>query len=378
LLPVLCGLLVASLVGAPAFGWGAKEHVQFTRLAAARLIADPSTPPEMRRWLESIVPHPLDDAGERSFLLRARVGTDLMNTGGGVLYWSVEPDDRAQNAPRSSTREPFGRHERLMHYIDLELFLAGDTPRAYRDDLSARPPIGQVPGDWRDERFVQAGYLPFAVRHAFDEMVAAIRGGRLRPAEGTGGPDDDSAMRWAGYLAHYAQDNTQPHHSTVDFRSHSYFRNPQRAPNVHASFEWRLVDDETEHLPELREAYWSLLTAALREREDPVKETDPRLATLEVAALSYDGLPLIGRAAAAATVPGADGERADRLDLRRFYAFRGPVRGEELSVLELKARQAAWAIRRTEVLWRQAWDAAIAAGPLPATRPATAPRPGHP
>ena len=49
-----CWLIVAFLllVTAPAFGWGTKEHVQLTRIAANRLIADPSTPPAMKKWLE--------------------------------------------------------------------------------------------------------------------------------------------------------------------------------------------------------------------------------------------------------------------------------------------------------------------------------------
>ncbi|MCS7034666.1 MAG: hypothetical protein NZ561_11850 [Phycisphaerae bacterium] len=350
-------VLIALLLAPPCFGWGGKEHVQFTRMAAARLLADPDTPPAMKQWLGRIVPVILDDAGERQFLLTARVRTDLNNSGGGVLYWVMEPDHRAQNDPRTLTRPPFDRHERLMHYIDLEFFHPGESRRRYQDDLSGKPPIESIPRDWRDPRYVRAGYLPFALEHAFRQLVQAIRAGRLAPQEGVGNSDDDTAMRWAGYLAHYAQDNTQPHHSTIDYKSQSYFADPLRAPNVHAEFEWRLVDDEHREFPELRQQYWEHFTAALREGHDPIQTEDVWRATLEVCYISYDALPLIGRAAAASVVQGSPNQPPS-LDTERFFCFRGHYRGREMSVLELKARQTAWAVLRTQRLWLAAWHEA--------------------
>ena len=38
-----------------ALGWSYKEHIQLTRIAAERLIADPSTPPAMKQWLQQHV-----------------------------------------------------------------------------------------------------------------------------------------------------------------------------------------------------------------------------------------------------------------------------------------------------------------------------------
>ena len=32
----------------------------------------------------------------------------------------------------------------------------------------------------------------------------------------------------------YAQDNTQPHHATADYKSESYFADKRRPPNVHS------------------------------------------------------------------------------------------------------------------------------------------------
>ena len=42
------------------FAWSYKEHIQLTRLAAARLIANPQTPPAMKQWLTDNVPGLLD------------------------------------------------------------------------------------------------------------------------------------------------------------------------------------------------------------------------------------------------------------------------------------------------------------------------------
>ena len=41
---------------APAAAWSNKEHIQLTRIAASRLIADPATPEPMRQWLKAAVP----------------------------------------------------------------------------------------------------------------------------------------------------------------------------------------------------------------------------------------------------------------------------------------------------------------------------------
>lgn len=367
-------LVLSLLICRPndALGWGGKEHVQFTRIAAARLVAAPDTPPAMKDWLRSIVPNLLDEAAEREFLLTARVGTQVHNAGGGVLAWAMIPDDRATNDPKHVKRAPFNQSERLMHFVDVELFLAGDRPRAYADDLSGKPPFDAIPRNPRDDRFVQAGYLQFAVEHAYRELVRCIRDERwtpaaakrsagFTPADAAEAAEEDSALKWAGYLAHYAQDNTQPHHATLDYKSASYFKDKRRAPNVHAEMEWRLVDDEANDFRALREAYWTHFQQALRDLSDPIETDDPWAATLEVSLRSYDALPLIGRAAAAARVATGEADRFDRIDTERFFAHRGEVSGMgEVSILELKARQAAWAVRRTERLWKQAWLEATA------------------
>ena len=85
-----------------------------------------------------------------------------------------------------------------------------------------------------------------------------IRQGRLVDKAGQF-PRDEHASKWAGFLAHYLQDNTQPQHATEDYRSASYFSaNPRSAPNVHADVEYRLVDDEFEDYPALRAEFFDI------------------------------------------------------------------------------------------------------------------------
>jgi hypothetical protein len=147
----------------------------------------------------------------------------------------------------------------------------------------------------------------------------------------------------------------------LDFKSQSYFANRRKAPNVHAQFEWRLIDDEHEDFPELRAEYWALFEAALNGDYDPVARVeDPWRASLEVSMISYDALPLIGAAAmkAAGQAGTPDAPRGDvtgALDLEVFLRHRGKFLGRETSVMEMKAHQSAWAVRRIERTLRQAW-----------------------
>ena len=359
---LLAGLLVLlCLAWAPnATAWSTKEHILLTRLAAIRLLADPQTPAEMKQWLGDALPWLGGDvASQRDYLLHARVGP-FPRGAEGIAFWAVVPDVQALidsgSAPdRARKVEPFGVPERVLHFIDLEYFMADESRRRFRPDLSNRPNPSNVPRDASDPRYRRAGMLPFRVEQCYRELVKSIRGGRLVDKPGQF-PRDEHASKWAGYLAHYLQDNTQPHHSTEDYRSASYFGgNPRGAPNVHADMEYRLVDDEYEDYPQLRQEFWELLVKSLAEGRDPVRSDDPFDATLEVAFASYAALPLIGEAAVAAYGQRAAGAGGRAFDADRFYRFRGKVGGAETTLLEMKARQMAWGVFRTERLWLQAW-----------------------
>src|SRR5688500_9387 len=101
-------------VGARAYAWSYKEHVQLTRIAVARLLADPTTAPAMTAWLRKAVPNTLDMNGERAFLMTARMGDKPVGfEDEGMLYWSYVSDVRAKTDPREMTRLPFDVHERM-------------------------------------------------------------------------------------------------------------------------------------------------------------------------------------------------------------------------------------------------------------------------
>lgn len=360
-----------------ALGWGTKEHIQLTRIAVARLIADPQTPPDMKRWLADATPGLMDMAAEKQWFLNQRQGI-VPRGADGIPFWSVIPDTEVLMAGREEKKlEPFGVPERLLHFIDLELFVTGEEKRAYRHDLSGKPRAADVPRDMKDPRYAQAGMLPFRVEDCYRKLVEQLRAGRLNDKHGQH-PRDEHAARWAGFLAHYLADNTQPHHATLDYKSAAYFAEKRKAPNVHAQMEYVMADDEkADYLP-LREAFWPLFERALDEVSDPVQTDDLWQATLEVSMTSYDALPLIGVAAMRAAKQGGtpekpEGPAAADFDTETFFRATGTYQGREMSVMEMKARQQAWAVKRIQRVFRQAWDEARAPASNFIAPPTTAP-----
>lgn len=333
-----------------------------TRLAAVRLLRDPQTPAEMKVWLgDALGGAPRELEPYKDYLLHARVGP-FPRGADGLAFWAVVPDlnalmDSGTPLDRVKKVEPFGVPERALHYVDVELFNPDPSHARYRPDLSGKPRIEDIPRDPHDPRYARAGMLPFRVEQCYRELVKSIRAGRLndRPAQF---PRDEHAAKWAGFLAHYVQDNTQPHHATEDYKSASYFAsNPRTAPNVHADVEYRLVDDEYEDYPELRAQFWDLFVTAMDAGDDPAEADDLVQATLEVSLRSYDALPLIGQAAVAAYPADGAGRRRD-FDAEKFFHFKGRVGGREMTVIEMKGRQMASAVRRTQRLWLRAWHEA--------------------
>jgi hypothetical protein len=351
---------MVALAAAPALAWSGKEHVQLTRLAGEQLLADDTTPPAMKQWLAKALPRQLDMAGEEDFFLHTQLGADPTGLVG-IEAFAIAPDTHAQHDPQDSKVEPYGAHEKLLHYIDLELFLAGDQKRAYRHDLSGKPKKQDIPRDMHDSRYLQAGFLPFSVEHTYAEFVKAIRDGRLLDAKGDA-DTDNHAIRWAAYLAHYAEDNTQPQHSTIDYKSSVYFADKRNAPNVHGQVEYAMIDDKFDSHMELRKEFWPLFVQQLQSMKDPIQTNDPWEATVEVSLASYDALPLIGLAAQAATKQGGTPDHpegpAQKFNTETFFRFQGPYKGKTYSVMQMKAEQTAWAVLRVKRLWRQAWDEA--------------------
>jgi hypothetical protein len=201
---------------------------------------------------------------------------------------------------------------------------------------------------------VQAGYLPLRIEYCYGKLVDAIRAGKLDRTTDMLESEEDSAPRWAGYLSHYLADNTQPHHSTIDYKSASYFANKRKAPNVHAEIEYRMIDDEKNEHAALRTEFWPLFEKALAEVQDPVTTDDLFKATVEVSYRSYAALPMIGEAAVAALKP-VPGNKPDELDTEVFFRHVGTFDGQKMSVMQMKANQLAWAVKRVERELKRAW-----------------------
>ena len=351
-------LLLAALCPAPAAAWSNKEHMQFARLAANRLIADPNTPPAMKAWLlAGLAGRQTDMAAEKQWFLTERVGLIVRATDP-LPYWAAMPDMMVMADAEYKKVDAWGVHERLLHFVDIEYFVPDEAKRAYAHDLSHKPKVTDFPDDPKDARWQRAGMLPFRVRECHQKLVAAIRAGRLADEAGKY-PRDEHAHKWAGYLAHYAADNTQPHHATIDYQSAAYFADKRRAPKVHPEMEYRMADDDHDDYADLRAEFWPLFERALADVKDPVATADPFRATLEVALIAYDALPLIGTAAMAAAKQGGTPEKpegpAGAFDTRAFFRFKGNCRGEEMTVMQMKARHTAWAVKRIERLWLAAW-----------------------
>ena len=349
-------LLALLLLAAPASAWSYKEHVAFTRLAVQRLLADEATPDDLKTWLREVAPDAGDVGDVREFVVDGRMGPDPSGVRG-LSYWAIHPDiDRSTPVPLFRTTEG------PMHYVDLEFLNPDPDDQKYADDLSNLPAFDEIPMDPSAEVYEQAGYLPFRVAQCYEGLIESIRDGKLAPdadAERL-----DNALSWAGYLAHYLQDNTQPHHSTIDYKSLAYFPDAGRgqAPNVHGMTEYGFLDDGAMAYPDLRRDYFDALLARLDEwdrlaAEEPAAAEfldlgDPVSSTFKVSYEAYGLLPLIGRAAQAAVEAGS----AREPDLETFARFRLTVGGP--SLLEAKADAGAVAVLRTERALRQAWEAA--------------------
>src|SRR6201999_780210 len=101
--------------------------------------------------------------------------------------------------------EPFGVSERQLHFIDLEYFFPDDSKRSYADDLSHKPAARDLPHDMSDPRWKRSGMLPFRVEQCCKNLTEELRKGRMVDTPGQF-PRDEHAQKWAGMLAHYAED----------------------------------------------------------------------------------------------------------------------------------------------------------------------------
>ena len=356
-------LLMTWLVSIPASAWSLKEHILMTRIAAERLIADPNTPADMKEWLKAANRTGSDMDGEKKFFLHQRVGLYPRGVDG-LGFWAVIPDlEKLSNGPVKANIAPFGIPESSLHFTDAELLNPAQEKHTFKDDLSSKPKLEEVSKDMADPAWKKAGMLPFRVADVYKKLVDVIRAGKLNDKNGQY-PRDEHAEHWAGFLAHYLEDNTQPHHATIDFNSKSYFaKSTGRSPGIHGNVEGLLMDDDHEDYMHLREEFWPIFVKALDEVKDPATSNEPWQATVEVMLYSYDYLPLIGRAAQAgykiggtATEPA--GAPAAKIDADAFFHVKMNVHDVEISMMEMKAQQMALGVKRVQRVWLQAWNEA--------------------
>ncbi|MEM7808526.1 MAG: hypothetical protein AAF561_10470 [Planctomycetota bacterium] len=317
-----------------ASAWSSKEHVLMTRLAAQRILADEDAPAGLKAFVRKHCPE-AEDFDLHDFIMNVHVGPRPEGYEG-LAYWAMHPDfDRSTPVPA------FNSTEGKMHYINLELFNKDPKKRRYFDDLSGLPDLSDIPRDPDDPRFAEAGYLPFRVEQCYNELVKAFAVG-----------NDEAAVRWAGYLAHYLQDNTQPHNATVDFRSHSYFLNVRDnlRPNVHGWMEHGFLDEAQP--PTWLELRLNFINSLEDELARAVAFTEYDFFRADVARISkassmvcYGYLPSIGTSARLTY--------DSRGDLKTFALDESRDVGH--SPLLIKTRLQAMAISTLEAAWRQAW-----------------------
>jgi hypothetical protein len=354
-------LFALFLLVSNSFGWCYKEHIMFARLAVLRLENDSTTPPAMNAWLHDIGAGIPDMNGEEEYFMHTHVGMQPEGMSG-ISHWAYMPDVHAFNDPPSEKIEPFGVPERLLHFIDLEIFVAGDAKRVYKNDLSTKPRLSDIPDDTHDPRYIQSGMLPLRIEYCYQQLVQSIRDGRLN-APTLEEQEGKTAVYWAGYLAHYLGDNTQPQHATIDYKSATYFANKRHAPNVHSEVEYKMCDDEKDQHMSLRQEYWPMFVKDIDDFRDPVQSKDVFQSSVAISLQSYDALPMIGQAAMQAAGQGGtpehpQGDISGQFDTEIFFHCRGQYMGHEMTVMQMKAIQTAWAVQRIQKILRQAWDEA--------------------
>lgn len=324
-----------------------------TRLAILRLLNDSKTPADMKTWLQTLQPDLGTMATQQQFFMSARIGAGAGDAKG-ISWWVVQPD--ARSGDKKTPVPPFEFAEQKLHFVDMENLNADVANRVYKHDLSNVPDLKEVPRDIHDERWKEAGILPFAVENSYKELVKQFKAGRLAAADRK---DEDNAVKWAAFLAHYLEDNTQPLHASEDYQCKRYFADRRGAPNVHSEIEYKMNDDEKNDFPQLRADYWKLLTKQLETLKDPIKTQDLWMATLEVSAESYRNIPLLGLAAMDASgqqgTPDKPTGRSGPIDTTRFFRYSADLNGRHESVMQMKARQQAWAVVRVAETWRRAW-----------------------
>jgi len=356
--------LLLLAIAPTSFGWAHQGHILITRLAALEIINDPTAPQGLKDFLKTNMPHTIDQC--QALAEKEMVGgrpEDKPEYDQGLDKWCTMPD-QIRSLPEGQVKiEPFGVGEAQMHFLDMEAF----SPQFfYKDDLSCKPDISKIPHDASDPRWKLGGFAPLRIEQEWGKLRDAI-------GNGTAVAHPDEALKLAGFLAHYTEDITQPHHSTVDYKSLTYLcgRLPGMPPTAtpdnlhllraprgidpHGDIEFQLFDNADAPRAAFRAQYWQHLQDDLKTTvtrlPDEGQKFDPFQRALQTLSDSYDCLPLVGRATQAAYA-------GNTFDPAAYFGFTGEVRGRKITMVQLIALRNAIAVRDVEHAWREAWAAA--------------------
>ena len=194
-------LIVSLCAPLPAQAWSHKGHVIITRMAVKLIIDDPQAPPQLKNLL-------IIGLGNKQKILDLESYATGNNNDDrldeGLDSFSVRPD---QLVALKSSVPALEATEDLMHYLNLEAFQNQPTRQKFALDGSSKPTIAQLPDNFRDPRYHQAGMLTFRTRQCYQSLVASL----------TQNYSDEQVFLWLGYLSHYLSDAHQPYHSTENY-----------------------------------------------------------------------------------------------------------------------------------------------------------------
>src|SRR5208282_4408886 len=110
----LCGVCPA---------WSHQGHILITRLAALRIIQDPSAPQGLRDFLRQNMAYSMDDC--KALATVQYVGPhpeDIQQFDQALDRWATMPDRMKAGVPGTRKIQPYGMPETFMHRLDLEVF----------------------------------------------------------------------------------------------------------------------------------------------------------------------------------------------------------------------------------------------------------------
>ncbi len=128
---------------------------------------------------------------------------------------------------------------------------------------------------------------------------------------------------------------------------------------MHGAIEYQLFENDDEPRKTFREQYWHELLARIdahaKERAanpsaafDPSKPYDGFARVIEILSDSYEYLPAVGKAGAAAYASG-------KFDAEAFFTSEDVIHGEKMTMVQLIADRNAKAVLEVEATWRRAW-----------------------